>query len=56
MSLPLSPQLAQDQTGFDCLAQADLIRKDHAAAEWRPKREAGCIDLVRVQIDGCVEE
>src|SRR5690606_7136615 len=54
-SAALGPVLADDQGGFDGLAQTHLICQQDAFLQGVSKREKGCLDLVRVQIDASVE-
>ena len=52
----LGPKLAEDQAGFDGLAQADLVGQQDALAEGRFQGEQGGVNLVRVQVNGRVEQ
>src|SRR5690606_2170773 len=51
LPLPFCPALGYDQAGFDRLAQANLVGKDHATRKWVAAGEEGSIDLMRVEID-----
>ena len=52
----LGPELAEDQAGFDGLAQADFVGQQDALAEGGFQGEQGGVNLVRVQVNGRVEQ
>ena len=39
LSLSDRPILAENQSGFDCFSEADLIRKNHAFGQWGLERK-----------------
>ena len=53
---PLGPELAENQAGLDSLAQADLVGQEDALAEGGIQGEQGGVNLVRVEINGGVEQ
>ena len=55
-TLPLGPQLAEHQPCLDGLAEAHLVREQHALAQRRAEGEQRGVDLVWVQVNGGIEE
>lgn len=50
------PELAEDDSGFDGLAEADFIGEDDSFGEGRLEGKEGGFDLVGVEIDLGVEK
>ena len=53
---PLRPFLAENDTGFDRLAEPNLVREDHTFCQRRLQREHGRLNLVRVQVHRSIEQ
>jgi hypothetical protein len=52
----LRPELTQNDARLDCLAEPHLVRQEYALGEWRFQGEQGSFDLMRVEINGSVEQ
>ena len=53
---PFGPKLAENQTGFDGFAQADLVGQNHALAKGGFQGKQRGVNLVRIQVNGGVEQ
>jgi hypothetical protein len=50
------PELAKYQTGFDGFPQANFVGQQDAFGEWRAEGEQGGFNLVRIEVNGCIEK
>jgi hypothetical protein len=48
--------LAEDDSGLDSFAETHLVGEDHSFREWRFQGENCGLNLVRIQVDGSVEQ
>jgi len=55
-ALALGPILTDDKSRFDSLAKSHLVGEDHALGEWRAQCKKRCLDLVRIEVDLCIEK
>jgi hypothetical protein len=52
----LRPELAHHDAGLDGFSEADLVGQDHPLRQGRVECEESRLDLMRVEVHGCIEK